>query len=381
MQIVFVHGVSTRDLGDGGYQKWVEDRKDRLNRMAFGGRAQIDNPYWGKFGLGVRTLKSMPSAKGSAEPFVVAKENPEGPVAERRFRSVGGPDPLVMQARTDFTEAVASMSVAAIADATANLSAEERHRVEDFWLAAADYADSRPAPDWLAGVTSTGQLMEELARHSARSGNLEAVPRQRQHRGAGRAGWQNLDPNAFIAGKARDVMAGYLAQFLGDALMFFSRRERSGLVREEICRSVVRAAGLAHANDEPLVLIGYSMGGGVLHEILTDPVAVERMQSELGRPLEIDLFLSVGTQIGMFAELNQFANAPKGQPLAVPAVNYWNVFDYNDTLSFLCSPVIEGAVDLEVSTGANVKDAHGAYFESALFYSRLNRRLRDAGLV
>lgn len=111
MQVVFVHGVNTRDLQDGGYEKWVEDRKDRLNRLAFGGKAQIDNPYWGKFGLQERQLKSMPFAKARAEPLSMATRSTEQPV--RRLRSAtAAPDALVMMAKENFAETVASTGVA-----------------------------------------------------------------------------------------------------------------------------------------------------------------------------------------------------------------------------------------------------------------------------
>lgn len=379
MQVVFVHGVSTRDLQDGGYEKWVEDRKDRLNRLAFGGKAQIVDPYWGKFGLQERQLKSMPVAKGRAEPLSMAARSTEQPV--RRLRSATTPDPLVIMAKQNFAETVASMSVAAIADATANKSVDDRHRIEDFWVGASSYADSNPPPDWLARVSSTTELMEHLNRAVALEGAIESATGGRRHRGSSGPDWIGFDPNALLVGKAREMMAGYLAQFLGDALMFFSRREQSELVRSEVRNNVVAAAKLAHERREPLVLIGYSMGGGVVHELLTDPASVGIIEQELGRTLEVDLMLSVGTQIGMFAELKQFITPPAGKALSVPVRHYWNVFDYNDPLSFLCEPVIDGAVDLEVSTGANIKDAHGAYFESGLFYSRLHARLRDAGLV
>lgn len=380
MQIVFVHGVSTRDFQDGGYQNWVEDRKDRLNRLAFGGKAQIDNPYWGKFGLQERQLKSMPLAKKRAEPPSMGTRGTQQPM--RRSRSASAvPDALVMMAKENFAETVASMSVAAIADATVTKSVEDRHRIEDFWVGAAGYADSNPPPNWLAGISSTPELMEHLNRAVALEGTDGSNSGGRRHRGSSVPDWIKFDPNALLVGKAREMMEGYLAQFLGDALMFFSRREQSELVRSEVRKSVVAAAELAHERREPLVLIGYSMGGGVVHELLTDPASVEIIEQELGRRLEIDLMLSVGTQIGMFAELKQFITPPAGNPLSVPVRHYWNVFDYNDPLSFLCEPVIDGAIDLEVSTGASIMGAHGAYFESGLFYSRLHAMLKDAGLA
>lgn len=370
MQVVFVHGVSTRDLRNGEYAKWVEGRNDRLNRLAFEKKAHIQNPYWGQFGLDARVLKCMPTTRAAAEPHV----------AQRRMRSLAT-DGLSEQAKQDFSGTVASLSVAAISIATTTLSPDERHRVEDFWVAAAQYADAHPAPLWLSGIGSTNQLIGELRRHIG----LEQAPGPavNDSRTRGERGFTlpSFNASALVAGTARHFAAGYLAQFLGDALMFFSRREQSMLARSEVCRSIVVAARQARETREPLVLIGYSMGGGVLHEVLTDPEAISDIQAELGGSLHVNLFLSIGTQIGLFAELKQFIKPVDGSPLGVPVDNYWNVFDYNDTLSFLCAPVIDGTVDLEVSTGANVAEAHGAYFESALFYSRLKSRLSSAGLI
>ena len=105
------------------------------------------------------------------------------------------------------------------------------------------------------------------------------------------------------------------------------------------------------------------------------------MEARLGAPLEIDLFLSVGTQIGLFAELGQFEVPGDGKLLAVPVAHYWNVYDYHDTLAFVCGPVLNGVEDFEVKTAAGVVSAHGAYFESAVFFRRLHLKLVEVGLV
>lgn len=370
MQVVFVHGVNTRDLGDGEYQRWVEGRTDRLSRLAFGGQAEIRNPYWGQFGLQTKVLKSIPTAKGDVQPLGQQKN------------SLAGSNELLSLARRDFRSAVASMSVAAIAQATATMHVPERHRVEDFWFALASAADSGSAPDWLSTVRSDAELIDRISRMDVQTVSLDALlPKTRPFGIDWKSKLPAFDANAFIASRARELMAGHLAQFLGDALMFFSRREQSLAVREEISASIVEAARAAYTNDQPLVLIGYSMGGGVLHEMLTDQDAVAQIEVQLGRPLIVDLFLSVGTQIGMFAELRQFSEVPAGAPLAVPVSHYWNVFDYYDTLAFLCAPVVSTAQDFEVSTAVGISDAHGSYFESALFFSRLSSRLKTAGLV
>jgi hypothetical protein len=370
MQVVFVHGVNTRDLGDGDYQKWVNGRTDRMNRLAFGGRAEIRNPYWGSYGLQTKVLKSIPAAKGDANPLGHTQ------------RSLTGSNEVLSLAKRDFRGAVASMSVSAISQATSLMDTAERHRVEDFWLALAASADDGYVPDWLPTAKSDAELLEKLTRLNANEFSLDALLPAAKRMGMD---WKpkvpTLDPNAFIAARARELMAGHLAQFLGDALMFFSRREQSLAVRSEICASIVEAAQNARTKGHPLVLIGYSMGGGVLHEVLTDGDSVAEMERSLGGPLEVDLFLSVGTQVGLFAELRQFSEVAAGKPLAVAVAHYWNIFDYNDTLAFLCAPLLPTTLDFEVSTGAGVSDAHGAYFENALFFSRLKGRLKDAGLV
>jgi hypothetical protein len=369
VQVVFVHGVNTRDLGDGDYDRWVNGRTDRMNRLAFGGRAEIRNPYWGKYGLQTKVLKSIPAAKGVSSPLGLQ-------------RGLTNSNDLLSLAKRDFRAAVASMSVSAISQATALLDADERHHVEDIWLAKAASADAGYVPDWLPTVKSDAELLDRLTRVDKDELKLEAILQPAKPMGMD---WKpkaaSFDTHAFLATRARELMAGHLAQFLGDALMFFSRREQSLAVRQLICASIVEAAKSARDKGQPLVLIGYSMGGGVLHEVLTDRDAVEEMEGQLGGALEVDLFLSVGTQIGLFAELRQFSEVPMGAPLRVPVSQYWNIFDYNDTLAFLCAPLLATALDFEISTGAGLSDAHGSYFENALFFSRLSGRLKAVGLA
>jgi hypothetical protein len=368
MQVVFVHGVNTRDIGDGDYQRWVDGRSDRLRRLAFGGKAEIRNPYWGEFGLSVKTLLALPSAKGKVAPLGLETKTAAAVHNE-----------AVVVSRRDFQSAIASLSAAAIADATLNGSVSERHAVEDFWMAASAYADNDPDPDWLADIRTDEELLTHLRQI------VSPEQEGRAHTVLERSGWKefipSFDGSAFAAERARELMAGYLAQFIGDALMFFSRRDKSIAVRRAISGDIVAAARAAKDKAQPLVLIGYSMGGGILHELLTDPTEVAQIEEELGFGLTVDLFLSVGTQIGLFAELNQFVKPSGGKLLSVPITHYWNVFDYNDTLAFLCEPLLPGVVDMEVSTAAGVIGAHGAYFDSALFFRRLRKRLIDAGLA
>ncbi|MFG1284883.1 hypothetical protein [Xanthobacter autotrophicus] len=361
MQVVFVHGVNTRDNGDSLYQQAVATRDDRLKRLAFGADAKIYSPYWGQFGLPGKALASFPAAKG----MVQALGNPKSPpLAEN----------LLALARRDFIELISALSVAAITAAGLS-SDEERHSVEDYWMAAVVYAEARGTPGWLANITTEAELAGKL------SAEVGMVSKSRSLGTGWLPGLPQFDFHAVAAAEARRVAAGFLAQFLGDALMFFSRRDLSIAVRREIAKHIIVAATAAAVDSGPLVLIGHSMGGAVLQEVLSDPDEVAAIEKQLGRQLVVDLFLSVGTQIGLFAELNMFPTSSGRPSLAVPVKNYWNAYDYTDTLAYLCGPLIKGAVDFEVNTAAGVIESHVAYFQNALFFSRLKTRLKAAGIV
>jgi hypothetical protein len=365
MQVVFVHGVNNRDLGDGVYEQMTLGRKDRFNRLAFDQTASIRFPYWGKFGLAETSLLSIPTSKGETQ----ALGTLISPGAQADSASI------VAAAKRNFPAIVASLSVAALEAVSNSKSETERHAVEDFWMAAARYADARPVPSWLSSLRSDDELGQRLAGEVSASRRVESLG----------AGWlpklPKFDPVAAVAGKARDIAAPYLAQFLGDAMMFFSRRNQSDQVRAEINGSILEAAKAARDSNEPLVLIGHSMGGSILHELLTDADNIDSIEHQLERPLKVDLFLGVGTQVGLFAELKQFQAPSSKGPLGVAVSHYWNIYDYADTLAFLSEPTIADVVDFEISTSAGLSTAHNAYFDNAFFFSRLNKRLKEAGLL
>jgi hypothetical protein len=361
MQVVFVHGVNNRDAADGMFRQEVAARTDRLSRLAFAGNATIRNPYWGKFGRPERSLGSVPKARGGAQTLGLAGGPTPG----------AGPD--FDPTGFDLREIVGTLSIDALQEAAKLQNDDKRREIENYWVAAADFAEMRPHPAWLTQSASLKEI-------STRLGDEVEVMRNLRPLGEGwhtpRAGLNDL-----AARRLRDWSSGFLAQFLGDAFMFFSRREAGRSVRREITASILDAARNAEVEQQPLVLIGHSMGGSVLHDILTDPEEIRALQADLGRPLAIDLFLSVGTQIGLFAELGQFTPSGTDHPLSIPCRHYWNVFDFADTLSFLCSPSLPGAVDLEINTAGGVLRAHNAYFDNAVFYSRLRARLTEVGLV
>ena len=147
MQVVFVHGVNNRDAVDGAYAQDVAARTDRLARLAFGGAATIRNPYWGKFGRAERTLESVPRARGGAQTLGLEPSSSS---------SVGA---VFDPAGLDLREIVGTLSIGALQEATKLRHEGERHEVEDYWMAAADFAEMRPRPSWL----TQSSTLEEIA--------------------------------------------------------------------------------------------------------------------------------------------------------------------------------------------------------------------------
>ncbi len=364
MQVVFVHGVNTRDTADGSYGRAVEARTDRLDRLAFGGVATIRSPYWGRFGRPERNLESVPRRRGGNQALSTELHPP----------ALDG-DPTFDVARHDLCEIVGTLSIAALQDAATRHGEAERREVEDYWMAAAEFATMRSRPSWLSQATSVADVSACL------KAEVDII-RGRRPLGGSEVGRLPLTAaNDFAAGRLRDWSSGFLAQFLGDAFMFFSRRDAGKAVRQKIALSIVDAAKAAEKKQHPLVLIGHSMGGSILHDMLNDSDEIADIQEAIGSPLNVNLFLSVGTQVGLFAELGQFAATEGASPLKVSCDRYWNVFDFADTLSFLCAPILPGVIDFEVNTAGGVLRSHSAYFDNAMFFTLLKARLKGAGLV
>lgn len=242
-------------------------------------------------------------------------------------------------------------------------------------MAAADFAEMRPHPAWLTGTISIDGISAWL------DDEVQVVKQLRPLGGTWKTSGPISGTNDFAAARLRDWSSGFLARFLGDAFMFFSRRKAGNAVRREIAAAILDAARAAEAERQPLVLIGHSMGGSVLHDMLSDPEQVRALEAELGRPLAVKLFMTVGTQVGLFAELGQFMPSDAGHPLVVGCRHYWNVFDFADTLSFLTGPILRGVIDLEVNTAGGVLHSHNAYFDNTVFFTRLRARLLKAGLA
>ncbi|MBN3056030.1 hypothetical protein [Pectobacterium brasiliense] len=188
-----------------------------------------------------------------------------------------------------------------------------------------------------------------------------------------------------IVGLSRRSVTHKLAMFIGDAFRYLSEREdgaQPGPIASTVLKTLREAADLAHETKEPLIVISHSFGGEIIYDILTHYAK--------DSDLEIDAWVTVGSQVGLFEEMSLLWNSPgRVDRAATPreaiisptrAKRWLNIVDTNDVLGFLVLPVFTAAVpdtvhDYKYNTGYPITGAHSGYFKWPSFYKRLALRL------
>ena len=184
-----------------------------------------------------------------------------------------------------------------------------------------------------------------------------------------------------IAPIIRDQLSPRFAHFLGDIFVYLyggGLSPKRRIIRELIAEDLNAASQAAHDSGGKLLVVGHSLGGVILYDMLTDP------QASLDPALKVDIFVTVGSQPGIFQELSLFTRSTATSAKAqVPntIARWWNVFDPIDLLSFRCAPIFEGVEDFEFSSTTGIIDAHTTYFKRPRFHARLRERLKDAGIL
>jgi pimeloyl-ACP methyl ester carboxylesterase len=156
-------------------------------------------------------------------------------------------------------------------------------------------------------------------------------------------------------------------------------------IQEVVTAALKSADAKRNRADPTLVVIGHSMGGNILYDLLT---------SRLAGAIEVDAFVTVGSQVGLFKELELYtedarnAGATSPASTAAPqlvekpaAVGTWiNVFDPLDVLGFAIEGVFKDVHDFAFSNGGSVLETHSLYFFRPAFHERLGVRLASAGI-
>ncbi len=378
MHILFAHGVATRRTSD--YEAHVAVRHKAFTEHMLAGRtATFFDPYWGDLGASPdREFKSIPYKPGTALGIGGPGEGPIAP--EERLAEHA----LLDAARVDFAGLLNSLSITLVV--AGDPQAERLAGAIGIYAAALDRGDERgvAAPAWFADLNTDAEFLERLGREVEPA---EAATTLGLGDWLKRAGRQMLGIGIDLAdGPAARLVRGFtphVARFIGDVFIYLRDGDRRRRIRQIVIDDLVRAARSARERREPLVLVGHSMGAIILYDILGDPTAILEINAAVGAPLQVDLLLTVGTQIGLFEELGLFEGERLGGPAGAPSCTrlWWHVFNQMDVLSFGVEGVVAGASQFSIDTQANIVDAHTAYFISPVFYHRLRKRMVRAALL
>lgn len=386
MPLVFVHGVSVRD-GEG----YAENQKTRdglfrqfalKNVILDPAKALIENPYWGKFG-------ADPAWKGASLPDKKYETfGVSGGVFEEILVDIAGDIQIPAEDRVLVTLARTSLERAVDCLWTSGAFTDTGSSVADSLaeqsVAALRYAQEIQHPAWLMNVSDDDQFIETLwnevdAWNSSKKtvetfGTSDVLNHLK-------VAAKNLadSATALVVNPAirsiRPWVNSRVMLFLGDVFVYLKSRDESGggQIVAEVKAALERAEKARNSDDKLLIVIAHSMGGNITYDILTS----------FSPAVEVDLFLTVGSQVGMFEELKLFKNSNGSiktpAHVAKPAnVKKWvNVMDLSDVLAYATSPIFADSFDTKIDNQAPVWSAHSMYFYRPSFHRRLQLRLKE----
>ncbi|MFB9982627.1 hypothetical protein ACFSQQ_15905 [Mesorhizobium kowhaii] len=394
MPIVFVHGVNNRKE-DAGFLDDQARKQEYLKTLLAGPlgldveKTAISFPYWG--GDGVKFLWNQASLPGGGgvEALAVGQANAEIDLRLQEAREQAGTDMVNLgdlSRAKGFAEAVDL--VWDTASATSN-SSQNVERIAAAYEASQRYLQSNPAPAWamktppLSNAEFVDELMKGIKAHPDGDPKLEtlslSVWLQSTREALARLGSAPGDAiTAATLSLARKSLHTKASRFLGDVFVYLRNRGTAavpGPIVNEVLGALRTAEAAKKSGDDKLIIIGHSLGGVIVYDILT----------YFAPDLKVDYLVTVGSQVGLFEEMSLFGRVlPAGMPTEPkkdrispnPNVAVWlNVFDTNDVFSFCAEGIYQGVQDFQYDTGYGMLEAHGGYFARPSFYKRLRMRL------
>ncbi|HEY0019614.1 MAG TPA: alpha/beta fold hydrolase [Longimicrobium sp.] len=403
MPLVFVHGVNNRkedpgyDVRIGLTQRFFDQH---LAGVLIGGKplgsTTATFPYWGdlatQFPWDMAGIPPMDGnqALGSVQPdmrvIVAMLHDRLGDLAS------GQDQPLATLAKRSLPDAVALITDLLLLET----AAQDADVTAAFIAEAQSYAEAHPYPVWLPSVTTDQQFIGQLIASvkASGSGGLDALgspfAKIGNWIGAGAAKLKGEVKKAVgtvvdrvgdyastqTLAWARRPLNATLGRFFGDVFAYLDHRgtrQSPGPIPQRILASL--DAARAAAPGEPLVIVGHSLGGVITFDLF----------SHFRPDVQVDLFVSVGSQISHFEEMKRFRTSDPTIPsTAVPRapcpanIKRWlNIFDPVDIFSYACRPVFDNVIDYAYDTRTYTIKAHGAYFDQKRLYERLRERINQ----
>jgi hypothetical protein len=397
MPTIFVHGVNTRrDAGyDAQQQLTARFLAAHLHGAPLGGKtinaAAARFPYWGDLATPHWGMKSLP--KGEVDALGGGIDDQLRPLLAALYDAIpdaaaAGDEPLLTLARHDFESAVNTLVDLAL------LEGDDPDVVADFAVAAQAYAAPFRAPSqppaWLAACSSDENFLAQFLFNAQAAaadapqalgvfsavGNAMAAGVGKLKQAVSSAGAAVFDragdyASTRVLGWTRNSLNENLGRFFGDVFHYMDGRGdqgQPGPIPQRVLGEWDAAIQAAPA-DEPLVIVGHSLGGVISYDLL----------SHFRPDLQVDLLVTVGSQVSHFEEIKLFKRSQDGASglIARPdnIARWLNVFDAVDIFSYACERVFAGVTDYHYDTHTYVVKAHSAYFKQARFYERLRARI------
>jgi hypothetical protein len=404
MAIVFVHGVNTRQ-NEPGYKarlRLIEKfLKKHIAGASINGKQLVTVtprfPYWGDLATRLAwNMASLPSSRINAlgAPGVEDDLRPLIAIIQDGLADpkTAKKEPLLTLARKSLPQAVRIMSDLLLRDA----KEADAERIAEFISSAQSYAEANPRPVWLSSLTTDAQLVNKLVSETAGSSSsgvqalggfdfiinpLSAAAAKLKNAVAS-AGETVLDKVGDFASTkllawGRRPLNEVIGRFFGDVFVYLDARgdkNAPGDIPKLILGEIDQATKNGPAG-EPLVVIGHSLGGVICFDLF----------SHFRPDINVDLFISVGSQVSHFEEMKRFiASDPtipsQTQKLAKTPGNitHWiNVLDEVDIFAYACEKIFDRVADFHYDTETYTIKAHGAYFEQDRFYQRLRARIDE----
>lgn len=374
-QLVFVHGVATRNTPE--YRISVADRDKLFRELVFTGTdVEIQCPVWGDLvpvippsvfdtNDGVATFSLNVSPPAGLGGGLMGGGN-AGQASDLSIMSVGKQDPVAA------LDAICSEIADRAAREGRPLSVEEFQAFRN----ASELIESNRPSTVFPGDTSVQAVVDQLKAGTPAAFGIGSVVTD-----AILAVTDRIRHAASTLGFAavRGSISPAVGLFMGDVFVYLKQSEYRQKIQDIIGQALVNAYEAKKAGRGPLVVIGHSMGGVILVDMLSNPAV-----AGLPDDIEVDALLTVGSQPGLFAALDVLApNLPAGSPRRKPdCVKHWlNVFDPIDPLAFRTDMIFSGAEDLAFNSVAGITDTHSKYFQRPQFYARARVRLKEFGIL
>ncbi len=150
-------------------------------------------------------------------------------------------------------------------------------------------------------------------------------------------------PATYIAVARRRKLSGLSSAALADILYY---QRRGDEIREYVAREL-------HRREPPLIVVGHSLGGVILVDLLSADDAPE-----------VDLLVTVGSQSPLFYAIDALEHLRPGSGVE-PFVPWLNIYNEDDLLSYCAERVFAGRdriMDHRVDAHVPFPESHSAYW-------------------